>query len=157
MNRDAFSCRNCRSKENTLHVHHGLYRKNTEPWDYDNSELVTLCEDCHKVVESRREILLKYTTHPRAQKAATSIAMLLAGVSLHCPYYEWLMASFLTMLEASEGILTSEDQSALEDSKEDFRAAFQEVHENLSRIFIYEEEIFSKRNNEFFEEGKDET
>ena len=29
-------------------VHHRLYRPDTDPWDYADDELVTLCENCHE-------------------------------------------------------------------------------------------------------------
>ncbi len=48
LERDEFSCQSCGSEEETLHVHHISYRKKTEPWEYDNDELITLCEHCHK-------------------------------------------------------------------------------------------------------------
>lgn len=31
-----------------LHVHHQYYIKGKEPWDYDDSALITLCVDCHQ-------------------------------------------------------------------------------------------------------------
>lgn len=31
-----------------LHVHHQYYIKGKEPWDYDDSALITLCADCHQ-------------------------------------------------------------------------------------------------------------
>ena len=31
-----------------LHVHHQHYIKGKEPWDYDDSALITLCADCHQ-------------------------------------------------------------------------------------------------------------
>lgn len=43
-----FECEMCGSEQNTLHVHHKLYRKNAAPWDYDVSELAVLCEPCHR-------------------------------------------------------------------------------------------------------------
>jgi hypothetical protein len=51
MNRDDFRCQACRSKDKTLNVHHRLYQKGNDPWDYENEMLVTLCEDCHKKIE----------------------------------------------------------------------------------------------------------
>lgn len=51
MNRDDFRCQACQSKEKTLNVHHRFYRKGKAPWEYENSELVTFCEDCHQKVE----------------------------------------------------------------------------------------------------------
>lgn len=47
LNRDGFKCRFCRSEEETLHVHHLSYIKGNDPWDYENSSLITLCHACH--------------------------------------------------------------------------------------------------------------
>jgi 5-methylcytosine-specific restriction endonuclease McrA len=49
LNRDEFTCQMCGDKETTLHVHHIVYRKNAEPWESDEMELVTICADCHEV------------------------------------------------------------------------------------------------------------
>ena len=47
--RDGWECQRCFSNDSTLAVHHKKYNPNTDPWDYDSSLLVTLCEDCHTV------------------------------------------------------------------------------------------------------------
>ena len=31
----------------TLHIHHFRYRFDTEPWDYPDIDLITLCKNCH--------------------------------------------------------------------------------------------------------------
>lgn len=49
LSRDEFQCRHCGAKEKTLHVHHSYYRKGRAPWEYEDSSLVTLCDDCHQV------------------------------------------------------------------------------------------------------------
>jgi hypothetical protein len=46
--RDEWTCQQCRSTKNTLHVHHRRYLRDTEPWDYPEKLLVTLCEFCHQ-------------------------------------------------------------------------------------------------------------
>ena len=51
MERDGFSCRSCKNKERTLNVHHLKYEKGKEPWEYEESEMVTLCEGCHEQVK----------------------------------------------------------------------------------------------------------
>ncbi len=51
LERDKFKCKKCGDEETTLHVHHKIYKKGKDPWEYDNSDLITLCEDCHKVIE----------------------------------------------------------------------------------------------------------
>lgn len=47
MERDKFTCQHCWSTEKTLNVHHKFYKKKAEPWDYEDWQLITLCEDCH--------------------------------------------------------------------------------------------------------------
>lgn len=47
-----FECRECQSKDKTLNVHHRYYIKGAKPWEYSNSALVCLCEDCHKYIQS---------------------------------------------------------------------------------------------------------
>ena len=50
MERDDHRCMICGEDSLLLNVHHLRYRKGAEPWEYDDCELVTLCEDCHKTV-----------------------------------------------------------------------------------------------------------
>lgn len=50
MERDGFMCYSCKNKDDTLNVHHLNYRKNEKPWDYEDDELITLCEVCHGVI-----------------------------------------------------------------------------------------------------------
>lgn len=48
MERDNFTCQFCQSETKTLNVHHLLYHPNADPWEYEDDELLTLCELCHK-------------------------------------------------------------------------------------------------------------
>ena len=48
MQRDGFKCKECDDNETTLHVHHIQYRKAKNPWEYPDSHLITLCEECHE-------------------------------------------------------------------------------------------------------------
>jgi len=32
-----------------LHVHHITYKKDMNPWDYTQNDLITLCDTCHNV------------------------------------------------------------------------------------------------------------
>lgn len=50
LNRDDFSCQSCGDIELSLHVHHTKYKANTDPWEYENDSLITLCENCHTEV-----------------------------------------------------------------------------------------------------------
>lgn len=48
LKRDNFTCQGCGETMETLHIHHLDYKKGCDPWDYDDSELITFCEKCHK-------------------------------------------------------------------------------------------------------------
>lgn len=52
--RDEWECRGCFDTTKTLHVHHTHYEKGLKPWEYENYSLITLCEDCHKRMRTRR-------------------------------------------------------------------------------------------------------
>ena len=47
-NRDNWACQICGEKKATLHVHHKIYLKNKNPWEYPDELLATLCEHCHQ-------------------------------------------------------------------------------------------------------------
>lgn len=52
MQRDNWECKKCKDQETTLHVHHLKYYVGMKPWEYDNKDLVTLCEHCHMEIEN---------------------------------------------------------------------------------------------------------
>jgi hypothetical protein len=46
--RDNHTCQSCYTHSGiTLHAHHKKYDKNKDPWDYPDSNFITLCEVCH--------------------------------------------------------------------------------------------------------------
>lgn len=47
LNRDNFTCQICGCTEKTLHVHHTIYIPEKQIWEYEDNQLITLCEDCH--------------------------------------------------------------------------------------------------------------
>lgn len=51
LQRDNWRCTACASEEKTLHVHHRFYISGRMPWEYLNSALLTLCEDCHEMAD----------------------------------------------------------------------------------------------------------
>lgn len=89
MQRDNFTCQYCGSKENELQVHHRVYRKGTKPWEYDNDELITLCNRCHEV-----------ETEIKSQHYETFKAILSLGreVGLSEQYIEALLSTALAPL-----------------------------------------------------------
>lgn len=52
MERDGWACFICQNKEQTLNVHHKSYMDGREPWEYEDEDLVTLCESCHSQIHS---------------------------------------------------------------------------------------------------------
>lgn len=54
MKRDNFKCQICGNSEDTLNVHHICYYD--EPWDVDDSYLITLCETCHAHEHNNKHI-----------------------------------------------------------------------------------------------------
>jgi hypothetical protein len=56
MQRDNFTCQHCGDTETFFNVHHLIYLPNREPWDYEDSFLITLCEVCHTEEEKHREL-----------------------------------------------------------------------------------------------------
>lgn len=51
LNRDNFKCTLCENEELQLHIHHLKYEFNKNPWDYPNSNLITVCKICHQICE----------------------------------------------------------------------------------------------------------
>jgi len=56
LNRDKYTCRNCKATNCMLHVHHLYYIKDKSPWEYPLKALVTLCADCHSKAHEKRTI-----------------------------------------------------------------------------------------------------
>jgi hypothetical protein len=48
MQRDNFTCQICGTTEKQLHVHHLKYEPGCNIWEYFDSHLITLCDDCHR-------------------------------------------------------------------------------------------------------------
>ncbi len=42
-----FECQNCGNSERQLHVHHKFYKKDSEPWEYDEIDFFVFCSKCH--------------------------------------------------------------------------------------------------------------
>lgn len=51
LNRDEWECVLCGDTTLELHVHHKRYSSFKEPWEYDDENFMSLCKDCHKIIE----------------------------------------------------------------------------------------------------------
>lgn len=100
LQRDEWMCVSCQDHEQTLHVHHGFYMKNRDPWDYPLETLHTLCETCHSQAEQLRleincclglfppdcmaylpEVLLKLLETVGPHKAGLLFSLLIRGIN----------------------------------------------------------------------------
>lgn len=59
LNNAEFTCQVCYDSKSPLHVHHKVYFKGREPWEYEVDQLLVLCEFCHEQEHDRKD-LLKY-------------------------------------------------------------------------------------------------
>lgn len=55
----SFTCSACGATEKTLHVHHKRYVKGRQIWEYSDTELEVLCEDCHGVAHDLKDRLAR--------------------------------------------------------------------------------------------------
>jgi len=53
LERDNWACRYCGGNDKTLHIHHNIYKGNSMPWEYEDADIITLCEDCHEKESGR--------------------------------------------------------------------------------------------------------
>lgn len=96
MQRDGFKCQNCNANDITLNVHHACYLKGREPWEYDDDILITLCEECHKRIETQKIELLKICVFPSVMDAV----LIFARVS-QTELWEWviMISQIIAMIE----------------------------------------------------------
>lgn len=47
LDKAGWACENCGNDKEQLHVHHPVYVKGREPWQYEDDELQVLCHICH--------------------------------------------------------------------------------------------------------------
>ena len=55
MERDEWTCQECRNNKSQLHVHHKFYIKGNDPWDYPDEALTTLCGESHEIESNNRK------------------------------------------------------------------------------------------------------
>ena len=57
MQRDNFTCQDCGDTESQLQVHHKSYTYGNNVWEYENDNLITLCETCHSCLTDSKKII----------------------------------------------------------------------------------------------------
>lgn len=103
LERDEWTCQRCFDTESTLAVHHRKYLPNTNPWEYPDDLLITLCENCHEFERSERsgceqDLLDMLRYHFFAEdihSLATGFHMmeLLHSHEVVASVYEWALSS----------------------------------------------------------------
>lgn len=73
LKRDLNVCQSCSVSKDILHVHHTYYVVNKKPWEYPDSALITLCEECHADLHNTTKVPvydteLNTTTYTLAKK-----------------------------------------------------------------------------------------
>jgi len=58
-----FKCKMCGDAEKTLNVHHGKYVLGRKIWEYEDYELIGLCEDCHLLAHEAKDFLLMHSLY----------------------------------------------------------------------------------------------
>lgn len=48
LTRDKNTCQFCGKSDRYLHIHHKVYEKGKKPWEYEDKDLITLCDRCHE-------------------------------------------------------------------------------------------------------------
>lgn len=54
-----FSCLNCEATDKELHVHHLIYERGKDPWDYEDKLLIPLCLDCHEAIDMVQKDIMR--------------------------------------------------------------------------------------------------
>lgn len=56
LKRDNYTCQRCGVRGKKMNVHHLRYDKSVMPWEYDDKDLITLCEECHEIVHNIKPV-----------------------------------------------------------------------------------------------------
>lgn len=77
--RDNWKCQYCGSTNKTLHVHHKLYKKGCNPWEYEDTFLITLCEKCHQLESDKTKLLNELKNYINFHYSPINIQDLIIG------------------------------------------------------------------------------
>lgn len=116
LSRDNWTCQHCRKKDITLNVHHNSYAWGVDPWDYDDSNFVTLCENCHDYENKTLKQAKKILKHEIDFSSFTSI-------SIQCLAHSFSLArrkfTVLDWMNLGQCIITLLENKELRDSLSD--------------------------------------
>ncbi len=55
-----WKCEKCGDDSEQLHAHHKYYSNGREPWEYDPSSLLCLCDTCHTLVHMNQDKVRRF-------------------------------------------------------------------------------------------------
>lgn len=81
LERDRWTCQVCESTTDTLAVHHLYYEGATDPWEYPDEALLTLCEECHSRETEDLKVAMRFLSQTlrRAGFMSTAFRILAKG------------------------------------------------------------------------------
>jgi hypothetical protein len=88
MQNNDFACNICGDSEATLHVHHNMYLKGKEPWEYELEQFSLLCKNCHAMEHADKDNLffeVMSRLHLDGPQCKKEVAIIIAGFS----YYDY--------------------------------------------------------------------
>lgn len=95
LERDNWTCQNCKDKETCLHVHHIYYDPALDPWDAKNEHLITLCEDCHEAETLELKEFPKLLTSTLKEKGFMANDFLELAGAFHAINFDGYKATFV--------------------------------------------------------------
>lgn len=63
MERDGWRCQHCKATDKPMTVHHVVYHQRHNPWEYENDELMALCDECHLEIERQIKCMRFFMAH----------------------------------------------------------------------------------------------
>lgn len=66
-------CECCRRADVTLHAHHAFYEPGKKLWEYDQADMVVLCEGCHKGLHEELKKFRKFVFTKMTPAAARTV------------------------------------------------------------------------------------
>lgn len=107
--RDNYTCQQCKKKNGILNVHHIVYRSNGG--SDDESNLITLCEDCHHKLHQGKIKLKKFISQGKKKEFKDATQM---------NYIKCLLIEHYPKARITWGFITKENRQRLKLSKEHY-------------------------------------
>lgn len=99
LERAGWKCEACTDEDSELHVHHGYYERDKDPWDYPQESLRALCGECHKLADKTRKDVRNYFgwLHPHDTEKACGFIKTLWIANRRGPDGSYLGGGFIEL------------------------------------------------------------